>query len=197
CPLSLRNARLPLHVHRRTRPRPSSSRGGRDPARRRRRRAPTPPGRRLQADGGLRHRRRAAARVPLRRSDGDARRRRVPRLPGLGADRVTDAAREDEARALARLDETGAVIVAGVERQVPGWARAQVERLLDAWGHARADARVRAEAQTAEAGAAAARRIVAELRALFAMDPQQQQATPLEVVRTAYREPTEVLAAAG
>ncbi len=110
---------------------------------------------------------------------------------------MTDAAREDEARALARLDETGAAIVAGVERQVPGWARAQVERLLDAWGRAPADARVRAEAQSAEAGAAAARRIVAELRALFAVDPAQQQATPLEVVRTAYREPTAVLAAAG
>jgi hypothetical protein len=110
---------------------------------------------------------------------------------------VTDAAREDEARALARLDETGAAIVAGVERQVPGWARAQIERLLDAWGRAPADARVRAEAQSAEAGAAAARRIVAELSALFAVDPARQQATPLEVVRTAYREPTAVLAAAG
>lgn len=110
---------------------------------------------------------------------------------------MTDAAREDEARALARLDETGAAIVAGVERQVPGWARAQVERLLDAWGRAPADARIRAEAQSAEAGAAAARRIVAELRALFAVDPAQQRATPLEVVRTAYLEPTAVLAAAG
>ena len=110
---------------------------------------------------------------------------------------MTDAAREDEARALARLDETGAAIVAGVERQLPGWARAQVERLLDAWGRAPADARVRAESQMAEAGAAAARRIVAELRALFAVDPAQQQATPLEVVRTAYREPSAVLAAAG
>ena len=110
---------------------------------------------------------------------------------------MTDAARDDEARALARLEETGAAIVAGVERQVPGWARAQVERLLDAWGRASADARVRAEAQSAEAGAAAARRIVAELRALFAVDPAQQQATPLEVVRTSYREPTAVLAAAG
>jgi len=109
---------------------------------------------------------------------------------------VTEAAREDEGRALARLDETGAAIVAGVERQVPGWARAQVERLLDAWGRASADARIRAEEQSADAGAAAARRIVAELRALFAVDPAQQQATPLEVVRTAYREPTAVLAAA-
>ncbi len=110
---------------------------------------------------------------------------------------MTDAAREDEARALARLDETGAAIVAGVQRQVPEWARAHVERLLDAWGRASADARVRAEAQSAEAGAAAARRIVAELRALFSVDPVQQPATPLEVVRTAYREPTAVLAAAG
>ena len=109
---------------------------------------------------------------------------------------MTEAAREDEGRALARLDETGAAIVAGVERQVPGWARAQVERLLDAWGRASADARIRAEEQSADAGAAAARRIVAELRALFAVDPAQQQATPLEVVRTAYREPTAVLAAA-
>ena len=110
---------------------------------------------------------------------------------------MTDAAPDDEARALARLDETGAAIVAGVERQVPGWARAQVERLLDAWGRAPADARVRAVAQSAEAGAAAARRIVAELRALFAVDPARQQATPLEIVRTVYREPTAVLAAAG
>jgi hypothetical protein len=110
---------------------------------------------------------------------------------------VTEAARDDEARALARLEETGAAIVAGVERQVPGWAAAQVERLLEAWGRAPADARMRAEAQSAEAGAAAARRIVAELRALFAVDPAQQQATPLEVVRTVYREPTAVLAAAG
>lgn len=110
---------------------------------------------------------------------------------------MTEAARDDEARALARLEETGAAIVAGVERQVPGWAAAQVERLLEAWGRAPADARMRAEAQSAEAGAAAARRIVAELRALFAVDPAQQQATPLEVVRTVYREPTAVLAAAG
>lgn len=110
---------------------------------------------------------------------------------------MTNAAREDETRALARLDETSTAIVAGVERQVPGWVRTQVERLLDAWGRAPADALVRAEAQSTEAGATAARRIVAELRALFAVDPAQQQATPLEVVRTAYREPSAVLSAAG
>jgi hypothetical protein len=35
------------------------------------------------------------------------------------------------------------------------------------------------------------------LEALFALDPAEQRATPLEVVRSAYREPTAVLAAAG
>jgi hypothetical protein len=110
---------------------------------------------------------------------------------------VTDGAPEDAARALARLDETAAAIVAGVEQQVPGWVHSQVVRLLDAWGRAPAEARVRAEAQSVYAGAAAARRIVDELRALFAVDPTEQQATPLEIVRTAYREPTAVLAAAG
>jgi hypothetical protein len=110
---------------------------------------------------------------------------------------VTDAPPGDEARALARLDETGAAIVAGVEKQVPGWARAEVVRLLDAWGRAPADTRVLAESRADDAGADAARRIVAELRALFAVDPERQQATPLQIVRTAYREPTEVLAAAG
>ena len=98
---------------------------------------------------------------------------------------MTDGAPEDAARALARLEETGAAIAAGVERQVPGWVHTQVVRLLDAWGRAPAEARMRAEAQSVEAGFAAARRIVDELRALFAVDPTQQQATPLEIVRTA------------
>jgi hypothetical protein len=110
---------------------------------------------------------------------------------------VTAAAPEDEARALARLEETGAAIVGGIERQVPGWVQTQVERLLDAWGRAPAEARARAAEQSIEAGTAAARRIVDELRALFAVDPAKQQATPLEIVRTAYREPTAVLDAMG
>ena len=36
-------------------------------------------------------------------------------------------------------------------------------------------------------------RVVAELRELFALDPAAQTATPLEIVRSAYREPTAVL----
>ena len=110
---------------------------------------------------------------------------------------MTAAAPEDAARAVARLEETGVAIVGGVERQVPGWVQTQVERLLDAWGRAPAEIRVRAEAQSVEAGTAATRRIVDQLRALFAVDPTRQHATPLEIVRTVYREPTAVLAAAG
>ena len=37
----------------------------------------------------------------------------------------------------------------------------------------------------------------ASSRALFALDPEEQRSTPLEIVRGAYREPTAVLAAAG
>lgn len=104
---------------------------------------------------------------------------------------------EDEARALDRLEETAAAIVAGVEVWVPRWVRLQVERLLDAWGRARPEARAQAEAQAIEAGEAAARRVTTSLRELFAIEPERQQATPLEIVRTVYREPTHVLVATG
>ena len=39
--------------------------------------------------------------------------------------------------------------------------------------------------------------MVGALRALFALDPRDQHSTPLEIVRTAVQEPTEVLRAAG
>jgi hypothetical protein len=104
---------------------------------------------------------------------------------------------DDEARALERLEETADAIVTGVETWVPRWAQSQVRRLLDAWGRADQDARARAEAQASEAGGAAARRVAATLRELFAIEPELQWATPLEVVRSVYREPTEVLAVAG
>lgn len=104
---------------------------------------------------------------------------------------------EEEARARERLAETGAAIVAGVEAQLPRWARAQVDRLLDAWGRAAPDVRARADANAVRAGDAASHRIVVELRELFDTDPERQTGTPLQIVRSAYREPTSVLAAAG
>lgn len=110
---------------------------------------------------------------------------------------MNEAISAEESRAFERLEETGREIVAGVEANVPPWVRAHVDRLLDAWGRAPADARARAEARSTEAGAAAAGRIVGELRELFAVEPERQAATPLEIVRTTYREPTAVLAEAG
>jgi hypothetical protein len=104
---------------------------------------------------------------------------------------------EEGARAHERLEETGAAIVTGVETWVPRWVQAQVMRLLDAWGRLARDARAEAEAHAVAAGEAAARRIADRLRKLFATEPERQRATPLEIVRTVYREPTDVLASAG
>jgi hypothetical protein len=112
----------------------------------------------------------------------------------VGADEVPGDA---EARGLAMLAETGAAIAAGVAQRVPGWVVAQVTRLIDAWGRADDAARAEAIGAAPAAGAAAAARIGAALSDLFARDPADQRATPLEIVRSVYREPTEVLMAAG
>jgi hypothetical protein len=109
----------------------------------------------------------------------------------------------DEARALALLHEADDAIVEAVEREVPGWVERGVARILDAWGEIDGpggldpDARARADRDAVTAGEAARTRVVAELRALFAVDPEQQRATPLQVVRTAHREPTALLASLG
>lgn len=97
----------------------------------------------------------------------------------------------------ARLHGAGDAIVQGVLRSGPGWAIAQVDRILDAWGRVpepdRAGIRLRAEA----AGRAGAERVAGALRDLFASDPADQHATPLQVVRTLTREPTALLASLG
>ncbi len=103
----------------------------------------------------------------------------------------------DQVEVRRRLDETGAAIVTGVERCLPDWCVRQVNRILDAWGRLDPDARQRAEENARSAGGAATTRVVADLRALLAADPAVQSTTPLEIVRTAYREPTAVLAGAG
>jgi hypothetical protein len=103
----------------------------------------------------------------------------------------------DEQRGLSLLQEASDAIVAGVERELPGWVVRSVARILDAWGRTSVDVRERAERDAVGAGRAATERVVGELRALFALDAAAQRATPLEIVRRAYREPTVVLAAAG
>jgi hypothetical protein len=103
----------------------------------------------------------------------------------------------DESRGLHLLAEAGDAIVVGVQRELPGWVRRQVARIVDAWGRLDPATRVRAESEAAEAAHAATARVVADLRRLLDADPADQSATPLQIVRSAYREPTAVLAAAG
>jgi hypothetical protein len=103
----------------------------------------------------------------------------------------------DEAEASERLRDTAAAIVAGVEATLPGWVDREVTRIVDAWGRLDPGVAARTRAAGGPAGRAAAIRVGAELRALFGRDAAEQAATPLQIVRTAYREPTEVLARAG
>lgn len=107
------------------------------------------------------------------------------------------SAPSDEQRGLALLQEASGAIVTGVERELPGWVERSVARILDAWGRAAPDVRERAERDAVDAGRLATVRVVGELTALFALDAEEQRATPLEIVRRAYREPTAVLAEAG
>jgi hypothetical protein len=103
----------------------------------------------------------------------------------------------NRAEAETRLDETGAAILRGVEECLPGWAEREVARVVDAWGRLDRGARTGALAEARVAGAAAAGRVTGELRTLLSTPVAEQRGTPLELVRTAYREPTAVLAAAG
>jgi hypothetical protein len=91
----------------------------------------------------------------------------------------------------------GAAIIAGVERAGPGWAVGQVDRILDAWGRVEEPRREAIRADARAAGDAAAARVVGDLRALLALPPAAQAATPLEIVRTIVREPTALLQGLG
>jgi hypothetical protein len=111
--------------------------------------------------------------------------------------RRSDDRSDDEQRGLELLREAGDAIVTGVTRELGGWVERSVAHILDAWGRTPPDARAAAERDAAVAGRAATERVTGALQALFALDPDDQRATPLELVRSAYREPTAVLAAAG
>jgi hypothetical protein len=102
---------------------------------------------------------------------------------------------EDVARA--RLEEASTALLDGVDRALPPWAARAADTLLSAWGAVDADRQREIVAAARAAGEVAARRVAAELAGLFAHDPGQQRATPLEIIRTAVVEPTEVLVEAG
>ena len=103
----------------------------------------------------------------------------------------------DEGRALQLLEEASAALVEGVEAVVPAWAARAADTLLVAWDGLDPARRRKVVTEAREAGERAARRVAAELGTLLALDPADQRATPLEIIRTAVAEPTAVLAAAG
>lgn len=70
-------------------------------------------------------------------------------------------------------------------------------RILDAWGRVPEDARAGVDAGLRHAVESATARVAAELRRLVDTEPAAQRATPLEVVRSAVREPTVVLGEVG
>jgi hypothetical protein len=96
-----------------------------------------------------------------------------------------------------RLAEASTALIEGVPRALPDWAARSARVLLDAWGGLDDDRRRVVVDEARGAGERAARRVAQELRELFARDPAEQHATPLEIIRTAVAEPTAVLVAAG
>ncbi len=103
----------------------------------------------------------------------------------------------DEDTALLRLEQASAMLIERVGAAVPSWAQRAAEMLLAAWGGLDEGREREAIAGARDAGERAARRVEAELADLLALDPAEQRATPLEIIRTAVAEPTAVLAAAG
>jgi len=88
-------------------------------------------------------------------------------------------------------------LIDGVARLGPAWVVRAVTGVVDAWGRLEAPARAEALSAASAAGATAAARVDAELRALFALDPAAQRATPFEIIRSLRREATDVLRGAG
>ena len=89
-------------------------------------------------------------------------------------------------------------------RSRPGWRascrdgwRRRSSGSSTRWGKADDDARAGARQAARDAGPEAAARVGQALEDLFAVDPAEQRSTPLAIVRTAYREPTAILAAVG
>jgi hypothetical protein len=102
-----------------------------------------------------------------------------------------------EARGRQLMADAERAIVEGVERLGPLWVERAVRSVLDGAPDLDRDARSTTVAGIPAAARAATDRVLTALRALFALDPADQRATPLEIVRSLRREPTQLLARAG
>ncbi len=102
-----------------------------------------------------------------------------------------------EADGYALMTQGAALLIDGVARLGPAWVVRSVTALIDAWGELDDRTRAGAIAAATVAGGRAATRVETELRSLFELDPAGQRATPLEIIRSLFREASEVLRAAG
>jgi hypothetical protein len=93
-----------------------------------------------------------------------------------------------------RLAAYAAALADGIEAALPGWVEAQVARIMVAWSGAVPDD-VRAEA--GRAGRAARDELGPQVRALLALDIDDQRSNPMTIVRTAAAYPTAVLRSVG
>ena len=98
---------------------------------------------------------------------------------------------------LDRLAEASKALIERVPPALPAWAARAADALLSAWGGLEANQQKHVVEEARRAGERAAGRVAEELRELLALDPAEQRATPLEIIRGAVMEPTAVLAAAG
>lgn len=89
----------------------------------------------------------------------------------------------------------GAELADGIEAALPGWVERSVARIVTEWpGSVPPNVGSNAE----KVGRLAAQRVGPEVRALLALDVDEQRTTPLAIVRQrAVPFPTDVLAAAG
>jgi hypothetical protein len=125
-----------------------------------------------------------------------------PELPpavAIARAEVADDPDAAEERGVALMVSSGPAIVAGVEANAVRYVFARSVAVLDAWSAhgGTIDDREAATTRLRDAANTARDRVVSELEALLALDPEAQARTPLEIVRGVRREPTEVLAAIG
>jgi hypothetical protein len=110
---------------------------------------------------------------------------------------MSDPRGEEAVDGAVLMEQAGTAIVAAVDRLAADWVVASIARIADAWGALDDGQRAALLESARSAGAAAAARVGDELRVFFTTDPAEQRTTPLAIVRSLRREPTEVLRRAG
>lgn len=99
----------------------------------------------------------------------------------------------DDPGLVAQLTATGAEIVERVAAALPAWVTRSVDGIVEAWARLSPAQEVELAATLPAMGADVRDRVVSELVRLFACDPSEQTSTPVEILRSAGREPTELL----